>query len=166
MWYHGARMSGAAAEPIVRLRRARREDISALLGVVGGVEPARARALRRVLKTLTADVYVLDRDRRIDGVVAVFYRRSLRQGGLVATIDALETFANDSDGDGASDLDALLDHALDRARRRGCVAVDAATDVEPLQRALAVRGFQTGTPRWMQVLPPRPHALEDEGGEG
>jgi hypothetical protein len=166
MWYHGARMGGAAGEPSGRLRRARREDISALLGVVGGAEPARARALRRVLKTLAADVYVLDRDRRIDGVVAVFYRRSLRQGGLVATIDALETFARDAGGDGATDLDALLDHALDRARRRGCVAVDAATDVEPLQRALALRGFQTRTPLWMQALPPRTDALEDEGGEG
>lgn len=165
MWYHGARMSGPAVEPRARLRRARREDISALLRVVGGAEPARARALRRVLKTLAADVYVLDRDQRIDGVVAVFYRRSLRQGGLVATIDSLETFATGANGDGATDRDALLDHALDRARRRGCVAVDAATDVEPLQRALALRGFQTGMPRWMQVIP-QSNAREDEGGEG
>jgi hypothetical protein len=166
MWYHGARMSGVAAEPSARLRRARREDIPALLGVVGGPEPARRRALRRVLKTLAADVYVLDRERRIDGVVAVFYRRSLRQGGLVATIDALETFSTETGVDDATDRDALLDHALDRARRRGCVAIDTASDVEELQRALALRGFQSGAASWMQMLPPRPHEREDEGGEG
>ena len=165
MWYHGARMSGAAAEASARLRRARREDISALIGIVGGPEPARARALRRVLKTLAADVYVLDREHRIEGVVAVFYRRSLRAGGLVATIDALETFATDPELDG-DDRNALLDHALERARRRGCVAIDAATDGERLQRALASRGFQSATARWMRALPPRTEAPDDEGGEG
>src|SRR5262249_9315245 len=45
--------------------------------------------LRRLLKTLVADLYVLERRDAVVGVVAVTYRRSLAHGGLVATIDLL-----------------------------------------------------------------------------
>lgn len=143
-------MLGAGGDGGARLRRARREDIPSLLGAVGGVAAARARALRRILKTLAADVYVLDRERRLVGVVAVFYRRSLRCGGLVATIDALESF---TDGEIATrDLAVLLDHALERATRRGCVAIDATVETEAARRALAERGFGAVSPRLERSL--------------
>lgn len=157
-------MSGAEGDGGARLRRARREDIPALLEAVGGAEAARARAIRRVLKTLAADVYVLDRDRRVAGLVAVFYRRSVRSGGLVATIDALECFA---EGEAAGrDLGVLVDHALERAARRGCVAVDAAADAEPLRRALGERGFCAGATRFERSLARSSGSEEGEKGEG
>ena len=139
-----------------RLRRARRDDIPALLGVVGGPLAGRPRALRRILKTLAADVYVLDRGKRIDGVVAVFYRRSVREGGLVAIIDALATFAHgdESAGEGprSTDVASLLEHAIERARKRGCVAVHAAIDSASLRAALGERGFVTGPPQLVCAL--------------
>jgi hypothetical protein len=157
---------------VARLRRARRDDIPALLGVVGGPEPARARALRRVLKTLAADVYVIDRDRRIDGVVAVFYRRSVRAGGLVAMIDALETFAGDDgeeNGGRAGDLDALLEHAIERARKRGCVAVCAEAAEATLATALGRHSFHPAPPHRVRALAARENrgdAEAEEGAEG
>ena len=71
------------------LRRARREDIHALIPLTSGPMAGRVRALRRLLKTLVADVYVRCSDKEIHGCVAVVYRRSLREGGLTATIDLL-----------------------------------------------------------------------------
>jgi N-acetylglutamate synthase-like GNAT family acetyltransferase len=156
-----------------RLRRARREDIPALLGVVGGPAAGRARALRRILKTLAADVYVLDRDRRIDGVVAVFYRRSLHEGGLVATIDALASFAHGEDGSDerspGADAESLLEHAIERAKKRGCVAVHVAIDSASLRSALGERGFVTGPPHLVRALDSgasRADASEVEEGDG
>jgi len=163
---------GPEAGRSARLRRARREDIPALLGAVGGPEAGRARALRRILKTLAADVYVLDRDRRVDGVVAIFYRRSLREGGLVAIIDALESFASGGAGEReerCGDVESLLEHAIERARKRGCVAVHAAIGVPSFAGALGARGFVAGPPHWVRALD-RGEAdaagPEVEGGEG
>lgn len=136
------RPSTTAAE---RIRRARRDDIPALLHVVGGPEVARVRALRRLTKTLTADLYVLDRTAALHGVVAVVYRRSLAHGGLVATIDALAAWTASSDAQRQHDTAALLACAIGRARRRGCVAIDAAPSEPELRTALAAEGFLPGT---------------------
>jgi hypothetical protein len=160
--------------PTARLRRARRDDIPALLGIVGGPEAGRARALRRILKTLAADVYVLDRARRIDGVVAVFYRRSVTAGGLVATIDALATFADTperSDAARGADADALLAHAIERARKRGCVAVRADAAAGAADAALERYGFRAEPVRVACALAPRAEGADgedpdEEGGAG
>ena len=158
-------MVGAEGGTRAKLRRARREDISALIRVVGGPEPARARALRRILKTLVADVYVLERERRIDGVVAVLYRRSVRRGGLVATIDTVESFV---EGDlGREDTARLVALALERARRRGCVAIDATVDDEEARRALRESGFASGEARLERTIEPSADARRrpEEKGE-
>lgn len=135
--------------PVARIRRARREDIAALLHVVGGPEPGRVRALRRLTKTLTADLYVLDRGTTVRGVVAVVYRRSLAHGGLTATIDALEAWSADGLDERRRDAAALLACAIARARRRGCVAIDGALAAEQVRTALEAEGF---TPAARQLV--------------
>jgi hypothetical protein len=132
-------MPAPGSEPAERIRRARREDIPALLHAVGGPEAGRVRALRRLTKTLAADLYVLDRGASVRGVVAVLYRRSLTHGGLTATIDALAAWTGDDERRG--DEAALLACAIGRARRRGCVAIDAALPHPDIRTALAAEGF-------------------------
>src|SRR5215831_2776478 len=122
-----------------RLRRARRADNPALLECVGGPPAGRARALRRLEKTLAADVYVIDDGERLVGVVAVIYRRSLAEGGLVATVDWLAPLGDDDDAPAA--IGALVDCALSRARRRGCVAIDATPGDPRVLDAFRARGF-------------------------
>jgi len=147
--------------PVERIRRARREDIPALLHVVGGPEAGRVRALRRLTKTLTADVYVLDRDATVHGVVAVIYRRSLTHGGLAATIDALAAWSAEDANDRSRDTAALLACAITRARRRGCVAIDSALDSTPIRSALEAEGF---TPSASQLVLALRDAAADAAG--
>ncbi|HZR82844.1 MAG TPA: hypothetical protein VFD92_17240 [Candidatus Binatia bacterium] len=131
-------MRGRHADaPAPRLRRARRDDIAALLDHVGGPAAGRLRALRRVLKTLVADVYVLDAGDAVRGVVAVTYRRSLARGGLTATVDLLRAFPAGDAAAGEDVLRALVGCALERARRRGCVTIDS-----PLADVDAVRALE------------------------
>ncbi|HEY8515976.1 MAG TPA: hypothetical protein VIS07_10730 [Candidatus Binatia bacterium] len=127
-----------------RIRRARREDIPALLHVVGGPPERRVRALRRLTKTLAADLYVLDRAAEVRGVVAVIYRRSLAHGGLTATIDAVHAWDEAGAEQTRRDTEALVACAIDRARRRGCVAIDAALPAPEVRAALEAQGFTTG----------------------
>jgi N-acetylglutamate synthase-like GNAT family acetyltransferase len=128
-----------------RIRRARREDIPALLHLVGGPEAGRVRALRRLTKTLTADLYVLDRASAVQGAVAVIYRRSLAHGGLTATIDTIAAWPHEDTGERAHrDTAALLACAIARARRRGCVAIDTALQRTELRAALEAEGFIPG----------------------
>jgi len=123
-----------------------------LLAVAGGPEVGRLRALRRLLKTLVADVYLLERDGAVRGVVAVVYRRSLAQGGLVATIDALELLGESSAVDRAGDAKLLAACALSRAERRGCVAVDAAITAPEAVAAIEGAGFAAVAPqRWRSL---------------
>jgi hypothetical protein len=132
-----------------RIRRARREDIPALLHLVGGPEAGRVRALRRLTKTLVADVYVVDRDATVLGVVAVLYRRSLAHGGLAATIDTIAAWTSSSSDQRRHDESALLACAIERARRRGCVAIDTALPAPELRTALEAQGF---TPSATQLV--------------
>lgn len=173
----------ARTERPERIRRARREDIAALLGVAGGPEPGRVRALSRLTKTLAADVYVLERAAEVRGVVAVAYRRSLARGGLVATIDALQALppaagtgsrATDPDATAPGepeeqsrrDAEALLELALTRARRRGCVAIDAAPPSPHLRAALEARGFVAAAVQLVHSLrAPAAGGNEPEGRE-
>jgi len=131
--------------PRARLRRARREDSAALAAGVGGPAAGRLRALRRLQKTLSADVYVIDEDGRLAGVVAIVYRRSLAEGGLVATVDTLRLL-DDGGGDAAGPerLAELADCALARARRRGCVAIDAAPSDPRVAELLRGHGLRDG----------------------
>ena len=132
------------------LRRARREDIHALIPLTSGPMVGRVRALRRLLKTLVADIYVRCSDDEIHGCVAIIYRRSMQQGGLTATIDLL--FSTDGGRSGDQVREELLDLAFHRARRRGCVAIDCATDDKQLARAITARGFQPGATQWVASL--------------
>ena len=138
--------------PVERIRRARREDIPALLHVVGGPEAGRVRALRRLTKTLDADLYVLDRGALVHGVVAVVYRRSLAHGGLAATIDTLEAWATGDEDVRRRDAVALLSCAISRARRRGCVAIDTALAADQIRSALEAEGFTPGASQLVLVL--------------
>ena len=142
----------------VRLRRARREDIALLQPVVGGPVAGRVRALRRLFKTLVADVYVLDRAGRVDGVISLNYRRSFRAGGLVATIDTLHVFREEG-ADRQADTALLLQHGLLRANKRGCVAIEGC-EIDPgLAEALHSQGFDSGPALLQRSL----RAKETEG---
>ena len=134
-------MRAPGTEPAERIRRAQRDDIPALLHLVGGPEAGRVRALRRLTKTLAADLYVLDRAAALHGVVAVVYRRSLTHGGLTATIDALAVWGSTGDHVRRRDEASLVACALGRARRRGCVAIDTALPDPGIRTALAAEGF-------------------------
>lgn len=137
-------MQPSPNRPAERIRRARREDIPALLHLVGGPEAGRVRALRRLTKTLAADVYVLDRDATVQGVVAVIYRRSLAHGGLAATIDTVAAWSAGPSEQRKHDADALVACAIERARRRGCVAIDTALPEPEVRSALEALGFTPG----------------------
>ncbi|MEO2169605.1 MAG: hypothetical protein ABGY42_16100 [bacterium] len=142
-------MKSANASPLIPdgFRRARREDIHALLALTSGPEAGRIRALRRLLKTLVADTYIRRKDGEITGCVGVLYRRSLACGGLVATIDTLSCTGGEPAG-----ATELLDFALARARRRGCVGVDFATADPALEAALTSRGFTAPGRHWVANL--------------
>ncbi|MFP6664301.1 MAG: hypothetical protein VCC00_08895 [Deltaproteobacteria bacterium] len=142
-------MKSADAPPLRPdgFRRARREDIHALLALTSGPEAGRIRALRRLLKTLVADIYIRRKNDTITGCVGVLYRRSLAHGGLVATIDTLNCTSDEPAGS-----TELLDFALARARRRGCVSVDFATADPGLEAALASRGFTSPARQWVANL--------------
>lgn len=142
----------------VRIRRARRQDVAALLECVGGPAAGRVRALRRLLKTLAADVYVVDRAGAVEGVVAIHYRRSLACGGLLATIDAMMSLRSGEE-QRSEDLALLADCALERARRRGCVGVDSAVEGAEARRVLGDMGFEAGPERLGRSLRPE----EEEG---
>ncbi|MDG2308880.1 MAG: hypothetical protein P8R42_30220 [Candidatus Binatia bacterium] len=148
----------SAKATATRVRRARREDIPTLIQHAGGPAAGRVRALRRLLKTLTADVYVVDREGALCGVVAVHYRRSLAHGGLLATIDAMVALRP---GDEASreDLGLLVDCAVTRAKRRGCVGIDSGIAAEEVRSALREHGFEAG-PEQLG----RPLRLEEDEG--
>jgi GNAT superfamily N-acetyltransferase len=145
-------MQTSRTGPAERIRRARREDIPALLHLVGGPEAGRVRALRRLTKTLAADVYVIDRDGAVHGVVAVLYRRSLAHGGLAATIDTIAAWTASSDHQRSDDAAALLACAIERARRRGCVAIDTALPAPELRTALEAQGFTPGATQLVLAL--------------
>lgn len=140
------------------LRRARREDIAILQPAVGGPTAGRVRALRRLLKTLVADVYVLDRAGRVDGVISLNYRRSFAAGGLVATIDALHVFREEA-ATRQADTALLLQHGLLRANKRGCVAIEGCGMDNGLTEALRSQGFDPGPALLQRSL----RAKETEG---
>ncbi len=126
-----------------RVRRARREDIATLVEFVGGPPAGRVRALRRLLKTLTTDIYVIDRDGALSGVIALHYRRSLAHGGLLATIDAMLSLRSGDDATG-EDLALLADCAHTRALKRGCVGIDSSVSAPDARDTLRKNGFEVG----------------------
>ncbi len=141
-----------------RVRRARREDIGVLAETAGGPPAGRIRALRRLLKTRAADVYVVDRNESLDGVIALHYHRSLSRGGLIATLDTITSFRG-SDGEVRIDLELLMTYALRRADRHGCVAIDCAVAAPEVRKLLNDNGFEAGPPVLARSL-----RLEEEDG--
>jgi len=142
-----------------RIRRVRRQDLPALLELVGGPAAGRMRALHRLTRTLVADVYVLERAAALRGVVAVVYRRSLAHGGLTATIDAVRALPETREGDAQTaderaDVRALVACAVARAERRGCVAIDAAPTTPDVRAALDEAGFAPGAVQLVRPLRP------------
>lgn len=144
----------AGTEQRRRLRRATRDDVGLLAGISGGPEAGRIRATRRILGSLVADVYLaIEGDGSPCGVFMVAYRRSLSQGGLVAEIDLLQCLGPLPPPVAEEVLALLLDGALRRAQRRGCVAVSVAAEDEARERLLAAAGFEAFAGR--RLLPLR-----------
>jgi hypothetical protein len=124
----------------LRLRRSRRTDLVRVRALLPVADRERDRFDRRTLAGLAQDVYVAEAPGgTIVGIVAIGYLRSLRDRRWDAVLDTACTAA----GEGPL-LDALLDLAEERARRRGCHRVRAwpAHDDRSLRRALAARGWQ------------------------
>jgi len=160
-------MPGAEAEETgaPRLRRATRADIPALLDDVGGPPAGRLRCLRRLLKTLVADVYVLERSAGIAGLISVTYRRSLAHGGLVGTIDLLRLHPVADPGAADETASLLAACAIDRARRRGCVALESPPVDPATARALERAGLlEVAALRVLSLRSSSP--APDEVGEG
>jgi hypothetical protein len=126
----------------LRLRRGRRRDLDRLRGLLSGrSEPRAERFDRRTLADLGHDVYVAEAPGgELVGVVVVAYVRSLRAGRFAAVLD----MARATPDGGRPLLDALLDLAEERARRRGCRHVRAwlGHDDGALRAALTSRGWQ------------------------
>jgi len=146
------------AAKATRVRRARRQDIAVLAEYVGGPPARRVRALRRLLATLAADVYVVDRGGTVTALLAVHYRRSLAHGGPLATIDAMRTIGSIDETD-REDLALLVECALTRAKRRGCVAIDSSVNGAAVRETLRENGFEPGPERLGRPL----ETEEDEG---
>jgi len=161
-------MRGAEADETgaPRLRRASRADIPALLDDVGGPLAGRLRSLRRLLKTLIADVYVLEHAAAILGVVCVTYRRSLTHGGLVATIDLLRVRPSPDSGAAEQVAGLLVGCAVERARRRGCVAIDSPVVDPSVTRALERAGMVEVAPQRLLSLRSSSSAPGENGGAG
>lgn len=126
----------------LRLRRGRRGDLDRLRGLLSASSGSRVERFdRRTLADLGHDVYVAEAPGgALVGVVVVAYVRSLRAGRFAAVLDT----ARAAPGGGQPLLDALLDVAEERARRRGCRRVRAwlGRDDDALRTVLASRGWQ------------------------
>jgi hypothetical protein len=126
----------------LRLRRGRRADLDGLRGLLSHVASGRAERFdRRTLADPSHDVYVDEAPGgELVGVVAVAYVRSLRAGRYAAVLDT----ASAAPGPGRALLDALIDLAEERARRRGCRQVRAwlGADDVTLRAALTSRGWR------------------------
>ena len=142
---------GSETRPAFRVRRARREDIRFLEAHVGGPPAGRIRALRRLLKTLSADTYVLDRKGTLDGIVAISYQRSFSLGGLIANVDAIESLRS-GQAERLADLELLTECATQRAKRRGCVAIHMSVTNPDAREVLLNQGFAAGEPRLERTL--------------
>lgn len=137
-----------------KLRRATRDDVGLLARIMGGPERGRIRTARRILAGLVSDVYLaVEADGSPVGVVMVAYRRSLSQGGLVAEIDLLRCVAPLPPEARDEVVGLLLEGAVIRARRRGCVAIWAAEEDEDRARLLGGSGFEAFAGR--RLLPLR-----------
>lgn len=130
----------ALAGTNVRVRRGRRGDLPRVLALLGlEPDPRRARLYRRVVADLGTDLYVAeDAAGDVVGLVSIVYARSLFRGGLSARLDGARA------AEGV--LDGLIAFAERRARRRGCIRLEAHLDGgEPaLYAALIARGYRGG----------------------
>jgi hypothetical protein len=126
----------------LRLRRGRRSDLDRLRGLLPAADQPRVERFdRRTLADLGHDVYVVEAPGgSLVGVVAIAYVRSLCAGRFAAVLDTAHTVPDA----GRPLLDALLDVAEERARRRGCRQVRAwlGRDDGALRAALTARGWQ------------------------
>lgn len=147
-----------------RLRRARRDDIGVLAAVTGGPEAGRIRCLRRILGSLASDVYLALDGAGPRGVVMVAYHRSIARGGLVGTVDVLASLDPPGAVLSREVGGLLLDCVLERARRRGCVSIEAACEDEGLSALFASAGFEGFAAR--RSLPLRIGDATKVGGSG
>lgn len=134
----------------IRIRRGRRTDFAAVLGVLAGahtlVPPPDRRALhrfRKLVADLGSDLYLATIDERVVGVVHVTYARRL-EGAPLATLATLAV-AEPSRGRGVAA--ALLRFAADRARKRGCGRLHCALADEPGPAARALLQRAGARPR-------------------
>jgi GNAT superfamily N-acetyltransferase len=127
--------------PPVRLRRGRRTDFVAVMAVLAasGVPtppPDRAtlRRFRRVVADLGTDLYLAVVAEHVVGFVHVSYTRQLTVGAVAR----LELLCVTPDARARGVGRTLLDHAVERARRRGCSELCSGTDLDE-----ATAGFLT-----------------------
>jgi len=132
--------------------------------VTGGPEAGRIRCLRRILGSLASDVYLALDGAGPRGVVMVAYHRSIARGGLVGTVDVLASLDPTGAVLSREVGGLLLDCVLERARRRGCVSIEAACEDEGLSALFASAGFEGFAAR--RSLPLRIGDATKVGGSG
>lgn len=152
---------GRRTDGTTQVRDARITDVGAITSLLdrqGIGEPhveGVSDLLRQLIYLPNATVIVALAGRQMIGSAVLCLRPSIRQGGLVGTIDILAT-----DPDLAGQLPAvgrtLLEEALRSARNKGCVQVEAGDPESVPGRDLwAAHGFLDGSPRPVlaRVLP-------------
>jgi hypothetical protein len=144
----GRRLDGCDAH----LRRATRHDLPALGRLLGGRDRSE-RFDRRLLRSLTGDVYVAEHAAGdLVGAMALSFTRSFAAGVWRAQLDGLWVRGERA----AAVRQGLLAHAAARAARRHCreLLVPGPVDAA-LAAALAEGGFTRGE-SWRRALPPGP----------
>jgi GNAT superfamily N-acetyltransferase len=125
----------------VRLRRARRTDFVAIMAVLAAsgtptppADRATLRRFRRVVADLGCDLSVAVVTERVVGVVHVTYARQL----AVTATARLELLCVAPDNRGRQIGAALLNHAAERARRRGCSQICSGMELDDATAAFLV----------------------------
>lgn len=130
-----------AAEPVpVILRRARREDVPAIVGLLAADQLGASRdgvrdeadlaAYEQAFRTIDADpahlLLAADRDGTVVATMQLSFLPGLaRRGALRAQIEAVRV-ADSARGSGLGG--AMMRWAIDEARRRGCALVQLTSD--------------------------------------
>lgn len=157
---------GRRTDGTTQVRDARITDVGAITSLLerqGIGEPyveGVSDLLRQLIYLPNATVIVALSGRQVVGTAVLCLRPSIRQGGLVGTIDIL---ALDPELDGPLPAmgSILLDEALRSARNKGCVRVEAGDPQSVPGRDLwTAHGFRDGSPRPVldHVLPARTRA--------
>ena len=114
------------------------------------VDREAANLLRQLIYLPQAAVLVAEVGRQIVGLAVLALRPSVREGGMIGTIDVL---AVDAGYDEAGIREALVNEATRSARNKGCLVLEATTPVDAAARDRWLElGFEPGEARLTRAI--------------